>query len=146
MTRAFLPHMRKEKWGRVLFSSSITSHRPSGVEFQSIYCATKGALNAFARAVANETGRDGVTANSLILGIWWTEMLVNVAESMGPEKGKAMSEALASMTSIGRLGNAEELEGLVQLLASDAGSYITGTESVIDGAMDVMFKPIVSNH
>lgn len=45
------------------------------------------------------------------------------------------------MTSLGRLGEAHEVEGIVQMLASDAGSYITAANLVIDGGIDHMLKP-----
>lgn len=142
LTRDFLPHMRQKKWGRLIYSSSITSHRSPADEGMTLYAATKGALNTFARAIANEFGRDGITANSLVLGVWKTEMLLDNLDRLGPEVAKVVTDAFENMTSLGRLGEGEELEGLVQLLASDAGSYITGTESVIDGGMDVMLKPV----
>ena len=45
------------------------------------------------------------------------------------------------MTALGRLGDPDELESIVQLLASDAGSYITGAEIPVDGGMSITMKP-----
>jgi NAD(P)-dependent dehydrogenase (short-subunit alcohol dehydrogenase family) len=77
LTRALLPGMRARKWGRILYSSSATSVRGSAQEGMSLYTASKGALNAFARTVATEAGHDGITVNSLVL--------VRSREDRGPD-------------------------------------------------------------
>jgi NAD(P)-dependent dehydrogenase (short-subunit alcohol dehydrogenase family) len=144
LTRYFLPPMQANHWGRIIFSSSIAAKRPSGNENMVVYAATKGALSSFAKAIANEVGRDGINVNSLILGVWQTEMFLDNIAKLDPAVARSITESLEGMTSLGRLGKAEELEGLIQLLASDAGSYITGTESVIDGGMNSMMRPMPS--
>jgi NAD(P)-dependent dehydrogenase (short-subunit alcohol dehydrogenase family) len=145
LTRALLPGMRARKWGRLLYSSSATSVRGSAQEGMSLYTASKGALNAFARTVAAEAGHDGITVNSLVLGIYWTDMVAEQFAEVERTAGKgavdAFIESFASMTCVGRLGRPDEVEGLVQFLASDAGSYVTGTNLRIDGGMSAILKP-----
>jgi 3-hydroxybutyrate dehydrogenase len=145
LLRAFLPGMRAKKWGRVLFSSSATSVQASPHEGIGMYTAVKGALNAFTRTAAAESGHDGVTVNSLILGLYRTELAEELAESLdaqhGAGAGKAYLDSYSCMTALGRLGRCDEVEGVVQLLASDAGGYITGTNLAIDGGLTAMIRP-----
>lgn len=145
LSRAFLPHMRARKWGRVMFSSSITSKCGTAHEGMSAYAATKGALNSFVRVAAAETGHDGITFNSLIFGVYLTEIMEGVLATVVQHQGQAAADAFvntfASMTALGRLGNPEEIEGVIQLLASPAGSYITGAEIPVDGGLSITMKP-----
>jgi gluconate 5-dehydrogenase len=145
LVRGFLPGMRAKKWGRVLFSSSATSVQASPHEGIGMYTVVKGAMNAFTRTAAAECGHDGVTVNSLILGMYLTDLAEELAASLeaqhGGGAGKAFLDSYGCMTALGRLGRCEEIEGVVQLLASDAGGYITGTNLPIDGGMTAMIRP-----
>jgi NAD(P)-dependent dehydrogenase (short-subunit alcohol dehydrogenase family) len=145
LTRVFLPHMRQQKWGRFIYSSSTTSVRGSAQEGMSLYTAAKSALNAFARTAAAETGHDNITVNTIVLGMYWTDMLREhlkmVQGAAGFEVVQGFELSFAGMTAAGRLGDCAEIEGAVQLLASDAGSYITGTNFAVDGGMSSMLRP-----
>ena len=144
LTKLLLPHMRQQKWGRVMFSSTVGSMLGSPHEGMAIYGASKGALNAFVRTAATETGRDGITVNSMVFGFYVTEMMRDSCAQLDraqPGAAKAFVDGYASMTAIGRLGECSELEGVIQLLASDAGSYITGSSMMIDGGMSIMLRP-----
>jgi NAD(P)-dependent dehydrogenase (short-subunit alcohol dehydrogenase family) len=109
-----------------------------------IYSASKSAINAFARTAAAEVGHDNITVNTIVLGVYWTDMLrahlARVREQVGLEAVQAFERSFAGMTAAGRLGNCEEIEGLIQLLASDAGSYITATNLPVDGGMASMLR------
>jgi NAD(P)-dependent dehydrogenase (short-subunit alcohol dehydrogenase family) len=146
--REFLPGMRAKKWGRVLFSSSASSVAAPANDHMGMYTATKGALNSFTRTAANEVGPDGITVNSLLLGVFWTEMMEathqNLAAGYGQQAADDFKQVLVDMTSLARWGRPEEVEGLVQFLASDAGSYMTGTNLLIDGGLSIMVRPRVS--
>lgn len=145
LSRAFLPHMRQQKWGRLIYSSSATSVRGSAQEGMSLYTAAKSAMNAFARTAAAETGHDNITVNTIVLGMYWTDMLREhlklVEGAAGREAVQGFELSFAGMTAAGRLGDCIEIEGAVQLLASDAGSYITGTNFAVDGGMSSMLRP-----
>jgi NAD(P)-dependent dehydrogenase (short-subunit alcohol dehydrogenase family) len=123
--------------GGFLFSSSATTVVTSPFEGCSMYTAVKGALNAFTRTLAVEVGHDNITANALILGFFVTDMVLNAQRHIGATQGESAAqkfiEDFVSMTALGRAGSPAELEGLVQLLASDAGSYVTGSNLVVDG-------------
>ena len=145
LARAFVPGMRQRKWGRFLFSSSALSVTTSPHEGICMYTAVKGAINAFSRTLAAEVGHDNITANALVLGIFYTDMIAAAVEhfrtSQGEGAARKFLEDFVGITALGRAGRLEELEGLIQLLASNAGSYITGSNLVIDGGMSIMLRP-----
>lgn len=145
LVRALLPGMKANRWGRVMFSSSVSTVVASPHEGISMYTATKGALNAFTRTLAAEVGHFNITANSLVIGFFVTDLVRHAEEllrkTQGEEAARRFMQEFVGMTALGRAGQPEELEGLVQLLASDAGSYITGTNLVIDGGMSIMLRP-----
>lgn len=145
LTREFLPGMRAKRWGRILFSSSTTSLVSGSSDCMSVYATTKAGLNAFTRTAAAEAGQDGVTINALALGVYATQMfqenLERISATMGEGASTGLTAMIASMTALGRLGDPEELEGIIQLLASDAGSYITGQTLPIDGGLSTALWP-----
>jgi NAD(P)-dependent dehydrogenase (short-subunit alcohol dehydrogenase family) len=65
--------------------------------------------------------------------------------TMPSEEAERMGNALVSMIPVGRFGNPVEIEGVIQLLASDAGSYITGSNMVADGGCSIMTMPDLRN-
>jgi NAD(P)-dependent dehydrogenase (short-subunit alcohol dehydrogenase family) len=136
--------MRAQKWGRIIFSSSGTSAAPLPQAGMTLYTATKGALNAIARTAACETGHDGITVNSVLYGMYMTEMsyaYMDHLESQKPGEGKAFADRVSSMTSLGRIGRVDEPEGVIQFLASDAASYVTGANIVADGGNSIIGAP-----
>ena len=142
---AFTPHMKEKQWGRVILSSSIGSQVSSPGGFSTIYSATKAALNGYTRAACVELGIDGITINSLVLGTFTTEMVTDgvakLTKDLGPGAAEAFIQTLAAGTALNRLGDPAEVEGLVQFLASSAGSYVTGSEIFIDGGATKMQRP-----
>lgn len=139
LTRDFLPHMRRQGWGRFIYCSSAASQAGSAGDQMSVYGAAKSGINGFMRYVAAEAGRDGVTANSLILGIYLTEMVE--AHLSGEAARHQFLVEVPAMTALGRPARPHEIAGLIQLLASDAGGYITGASLAIDGGMTATLRP-----
>lgn len=145
LTRAFLPGMRKKRWGRILFSSSATSIAGAAAPGMTTYTATKGALNSAVHTIAAECGHDGITCNTILLGIYLTDILGNyfemIRQSQGESARAATIAAMSSGSACGRLGRADEVEGLIQFLASDAAAYITGSNLCADGGMTTLLQP-----
>ncbi len=124
LTRLLIPAMVERRWGRVIHLSSIMAlASKSG---RNAYSATKAALIGMTRASALDVGHAGVTVNCLAPGPFLTDL-----------PGKLLSDeekqAFADRTALGRWGEPSELVGPVLLLASNAGSYITGQTLVVDG-------------
>lgn len=140
LTRDLLPHMRRNKWGRFVYCSSAASQFGSANDLMSVYGSAKSGINGFARYVAAEAGRDGITANSLVIGLTLTEMVAEHLKKSAELRHEFLVEAPA-MTMPGRPAQPDEIGGLIQLIASDAGGYITGTSLAIDGGMTAMLRP-----
>jgi NAD(P)-dependent dehydrogenase (short-subunit alcohol dehydrogenase family) len=124
MTRALAPGMKSRKWGRILHISSIMALVSK--EGRNAYSVTKAALMGFARASALDLGPYQVTVNCLAPGPFLTDLPGQLLSA--DEKRQ-----FASMTALNRWGDPKELVGPALLLASDAGSYITGETLVVDG-------------
>jgi NAD(P)-dependent dehydrogenase (short-subunit alcohol dehydrogenase family) len=124
LTRALVPQMKERRWGRVIHISSIMGLLSK--EKRNIYSATKSALMGFARASALDLGPFGITVNCIAPGPFLTDLPGTILSA-------AEKQAFADHTAVGRWGQPEELVGPALLLASDAGSYITGETLVVDG-------------
>ena len=124
MTRALAPGMKERRWGRVIHISSIMGL--SSTAKRNAYSATKAALIGMARASALDLGAFGITVNCIAPGPIATEMPMSILT-------KPQQDAMSARTAVGRWGRPDELAGPALLLASEAGSYITGEVLVVDG-------------
>ncbi|MGO8898549.1 MAG: SDR family NAD(P)-dependent oxidoreductase [Isosphaeraceae bacterium] len=124
LTRALVPFMKERRWGRIIHISSIMGF--SSADGRNAYSATKSALLGLARASANDLGPFGITVNCLAPGPFLTDLPMSL---LSQEK----QVEFARTTALGRWGQPEELVGPALLLASDAGSYITGASLIVDG-------------
>ena len=123
-TRALVPQMKERRWGRIIHISSIMGLVSK--EGRNVYSATKSALIGLARASALDLGPFGITVNCIAPGPFLTDLPLSVFS-------KEQIQAIADRTALGRWGEPRELAGVALLLASDAGSYITGATIVVDG-------------
>ncbi|MFH1922175.1 MAG: SDR family oxidoreductase [Planctomycetota bacterium] len=126
LTRALVPQMKERAWGRVIHMSSIMALGSTAK--RNVYSATKAALIGMARASALDLGKFGITVNCIAPGPIATEMPMSILSHQ-------QQDAFSARTAIGRWGNPNELIGPALLLASDAGSYITGACLVVDGGV-----------
>jgi NAD(P)-dependent dehydrogenase (short-subunit alcohol dehydrogenase family) len=124
LTRALVPQMKQRKWGRVIHISSVMGYLSK--EKRNIYSATKSALLGLARASAIDLGPFGVTVNCIAPGPFLTDLPMSILS-------EAEKKGFADHTALGRWADPKELVGPALLLASDAGSYITGASIVVDG-------------
>jgi NAD(P)-dependent dehydrogenase (short-subunit alcohol dehydrogenase family) len=128
LTRALVPQMKARKWGRVIHISSIMGLVSKAG--RNAYSVTKSALIGFARASAIDLGPFGITVNCIAPGPFLTDL-------PGRLLSQAEKDAFAKMTVLNRWGEPSELVGPALLLATDAGSYITGETIVVDGGFVV---------
>jgi 3-oxoacyl-[acyl-carrier protein] reductase len=127
VTQAFLPHMKQQKYGRIVNIASIGGKR--GGPGQSHYCSSKGAVLEFTRVLAMEVGPYGITANSVCPGIILTEM---GRKNLGDQ---ASIDRWTQATCLGRLGNPEDVVGTVVFFSSDASAYVTGQSLNVCGGI-----------
>lgn len=124
-TQAFGKHMFKAKYGRIINISSAMGEYP--LPFLTHYAASKGAINAFTKSLAQEWATRGITVNAIAPSYFETDM---VKESKENEQANAL---IMSRTPVKRYGKVEELVGLVNYLACDNASYMTGAVIPLDG-------------
>ena len=123
--QAALKMMRK-KSGVIVNISSVSSIM--AIPGQSVYSATKGAVNAMTRTMAKELAPYGIRVNAVAPGVVQTDM---VAQSVDGQ----MLAALKGMTPLGRVAQPDELAGAYVYLASDAASFTTGAILAVDGGI-----------
>jgi len=134
LVRAVLPGMKERGWGRIIAITSIAAKQP--VDGLILSNASRAAVTGFARTLANEVGRHGVTVNCVLPGYTRTQRVDTLAEKLAAARGCAPTDIVdewASQIPAGRLGEPAELAALVAFLASERASYITGTSIPVDG-------------
>lgn len=134
LTRAVLPSMKDRQWGRIIHITSIAVKQP--VDGLILSNTVRAAVTGFARTLANEVARDGITVNSVMPGYTRTERLVHLAEHNATTRGTSVAEAYAQWEReipMARLGEPDELAALIAFLASARASYITGQSIAVDG-------------
>lgn len=126
LSKLCAPHMRSAGSGRIINVASMFGIVGSAPIKQAHYCASKGAVINLTRELALQWARKGITVNSLCPGWFPSEM----TEGMNDE---ASLEYLQRNSPIPRMGELQELNGALLLLASDASSFMTGQQLVVDG-------------
>ncbi len=118
LTQAFVPSMRGNGFGRVVFVSSRAS---MGVPSRTAYSATKAAVHGMARTWAQELGPAGVTVNVVAPGPILTDNFWGIIP-----KGSERQERLAGQLPVRRLGTVEDVSRAVMFFAEPDAGYVTG--------------------
>jgi 2-keto-3-deoxy-L-fuconate dehydrogenase len=123
-----IPGMAARGGGAIVNMASVAGL--VGLRNRAAYCASKGAVIAFTRALAVDHVADGVRVNAVCPGTvdspWVRRLVEDVGESL---------DALRARQPMGRLGAPDEIAEAVLYLASDAAAFVTGTAFVIDGGL-----------
>ena len=133
-TRAALPAMLKNNWGRVVNIASIAAK--TGAPYIAAYSASKHGVLGLTRSVALEVAAKGITVNAICPGYVDTDMVTRGVEKITSMTGRSAEEArqtLEKMSPQNRLVTAEEVAAVALLLASDEGRGINGQGINIDG-------------
>ncbi|MFO1131954.1 MAG: SDR family oxidoreductase, partial [Hyphomicrobiales bacterium] len=123
--RAALPHMKAQKSGRMIFTSSITGPRVTSPG-HGHYSASKAGINGFIKSAALEFSGYGITVNGIEPGNILTS---GMQMHRSPEFIRSMEVAVP----LGRLGTPRDIANCALFLASEDASYITGTTIIVDG-------------
>ena len=127
-----LPHIRKVR-GSIINMGSLVG--TMGQQLATIYCATKGGISAFTKALAIEEARHGVRVNAVLPGnILSNSRIEGVAQSENPEE---LDKLVDSWQWAGRSGTNEEAGYVCLFLASDWASYVTGIDLIISGGSEL---------
>ena len=133
-TRAALPAMLKNGWGRVINVASIAGK--TGAPYIAAYSASKHGVLGLTRSIALEVGASGVTVNAICPGYVDTEMVSRGVERITTRTGRSAEEALDSLKKMSpqnRLVTPEEVAAVALLLASEEGRGINGQGINVDG-------------
>ncbi len=127
VVQAALPHMKRQKYGRIVNIASIGGKH--GAPEQAHYSASKAAVMGFTRVLAQEVGTYGITANCICPGIILTDMgRVNLDDAV-------VRQAWQEKTAMRRIGDPEDVVGPVAFLASDDAAFVTGQSLNVDGGI-----------
>ena len=133
LTRHAVPHMRAAGGGSIVNITALSTLQPMPRFGLSV--TTWAGVLAYAKTLSLEVAADRITVNTICPGRIATsriEKVFGAGDGKGPVDTKAMEEMTRSIP-LGRLGSTDEIAGLVALLASPWGAYITGSTFHIDG-------------
>jgi 3-oxoacyl-[acyl-carrier protein] reductase len=134
LTRWLLPGMRLRRWGRVLNITSIAVKQP--IDGLILSNSIRSAVTGWARTLANEVARDGVTVNCVLPGYTRTERVEQLNAATAAREGIDVDEIqrrIEAQIPMRRLGEPREFGALVAFLASERASYITAQSFPVDG-------------
>ncbi|MDX2276126.1 MAG: SDR family oxidoreductase [Hyphomonadaceae bacterium] len=129
-TRAVVPHLLKNAASAIVYTSSGAAH--AGEAVRPCYAITKAGINALARHVAAAYGKKGLTANVIAPGFTVTEQMKAQMQADGTDP-KQWSELYLTRSAASRLGEPEDHAGVVAMLLSDDGRWISGAIFDVNG-------------
>lgn len=125
----YVPYMKEQGWGRIISIGSVNQERPAGR--LSVYAATKAAQLNLMKTCAADFAPFGITVNTITPGVIHTD---RNAKTLSDE---AFVQQVLTKIPAGRLGTAEDCAGAAVYLASDAASYVMGTDIVVAGGFQL---------
>lgn len=137
-TRAVLPYMQRQKWGRIINISSESGTQPDA--FMPHYNASKAAMNNLTKSLSKAFAGDGILVNTVSPAFIMTPLLADMLHKMAQEQGKTPDQVTAEFLAhnrphieLKRPGESEEVASAVVFLASEQASFITGANLRVDG-------------
>jgi 3-oxoacyl-[acyl-carrier protein] reductase len=135
LTRAVLPMMIQQRWGRIITITSIAAKQP--INELLLSSAIRPGILGLTKVLANQYAKDNITVNTVCPGNVLTKRQEELAASRAAAKNISMEQYLketASVIPAGRLGRPEEIGNVIAFLASEQASYINGVNMLVDGS------------
>lgn len=131
-SRLAWPGMKERKWGRIINVLNVGAKAPPAASTPT--SVSRAAGMALTKVMASEGGPHNILVNALLVGLIVSDQWVKRHAAKAPEmEFDAFTHDLAKGVPLGRMGTAEEFANLACFLASEQGSYITGTAINVDG-------------
>ncbi len=124
MSKQAIEPMMAQKWGRIVNISSVNGQK--GAFGQANYAAAKAGMHGFTKALALEMARHGITVNTVSPGYLKTKMVMQVPDEI-------LQTKILPQIPMGRLGEPDEVAGLVAYLVSQEAAFVTGANIAING-------------
>jgi 3-oxoacyl-[acyl-carrier protein] reductase len=138
VSRAFIPAMQKQRWGRIIHLSSESGLQPDAE--MPHYSTTKAALLNLAKSMSKAFARDNILVNTVSPAFIMSPMVRGMIEQIAAEKKTSFDTAVGSFLAanrphieLKRPGEPAEVAAAVLFLASEAAGFITGTNLRVDG-------------
>lgn len=129
LIQAAVPYMKKNGWGRIVTVGSVQEAKPHPDML--IYSASKAAQTNMVHSLSLQLAKDGITVNNIAPGVIYTDR--NVEALSDPDYAKKVTDSIP----VGFYGEPEDCAGIVSLICSDSGRYITGQSIYVDGGKSV---------
>ncbi len=128
MTKPVCDDMVERGWGRIINISSVNGQK--GAFGQTNYSAAKAGMHGFTKALALEVARKAVTVNTVSPGYIGTKMVMAIPREV-------LDSKIIPQIPMARLGQPEEVAGLIAYLASDEAAFVTGANIAINGGQHI---------
>jgi 3-oxoacyl-[acyl-carrier protein] reductase len=132
LCQATIPHMRRNKWGRIITIGFEKAQTAPGWMYRSAFAAAKTGLVSLTRTIALEEAGSGITANMVCPG-----------DIVGENKEKNIADVYSlhdAETPVGRPGTGEDIARAISFFCNEASDFITGTVLEVTGGKDVLNK------
>jgi 3-oxoacyl-[acyl-carrier protein] reductase len=134
MVREVIPHMQKQRWGRIISIVSIAAKQP--INELLISSTLRPGILGLTKVLANQYAADNITVNTVCPGLILTKRQEELSVSRAADRKMTLERYLeesARTIPAGRLGRPEEIGDVVTFLASEQASYINGANLLVDG-------------
>ncbi|HET9871721.1 MAG TPA: SDR family NAD(P)-dependent oxidoreductase [Propionibacteriaceae bacterium] len=125
VTKAFLPDLLEQGWGRIVNMSSVSAQRGGGVFGKVPYSSAKAAILGFTKALARELGDSGVTVNAVAPGAVDTDIRVGTTDEQ--------EAAIRQSVPVGRVATTREVASAIAYLCTEDAAYLTGVTVDVNG-------------
>lgn len=129
LIQAAVPHMKEKAWGRIITIGSVQEAKPHPDML--VYSASKAAQTNMMQSLSLQLARNGITVNNVAPGVIYTDR--NVEALSDPVYAKKVTDSIP----VGFYGEPKDCAGIVSLLCSEDGRYITGQSIYVDGGKSV---------
>lgn len=130
-----VPHLRKQKWGRIVHISSIAALENQGT---APYCSIKAALNAYTRSFGRFVSADGVNVSAVMPGAVFTQG--GYWDTASRERPDHVAKYLSERMAVRRFGTPDEIGAIVAFLCSEHASFVVGSAVLVDGGQGRVFQ------